>query len=232
MVNGRILVTISLLTVVLGAVFTGCAEDIYIGNHTSNTAPEVWLSSGPVEGDTTAYRVHFYWGGWDPDGEIGYFEFVIAEGNPTGFNPDDTLGAEKWTRTSTYDSVFNVAADGSPRPYKKNVLYTIYDKTHTFFIRAVDQGGKRSSPAFRSFTAWTLAPTVLIDEPRLAGSGTQSYSTVITFSWTGRDPIDDPTNTQEPRDIRHMWGINLDTDGVYSDTFNTVRELNTNPWRY
>ncbi len=230
--SGRNLISISIWMVVLGALLLGCAEDIYIGKDPSNTPPEVWLSSGPVEGDTTAYRVHFYWGGWDPDGEIKYFEFVIAEGNPTGFNPDDTTGTGKWTRTSGYDSVFNVTADGSPRPYTGNKLYTIYDKTHTFFIRAVDHQGKRSTAAFRSFTAWTLAPTVTIDEPRLVGSGTQSYSTVITFGWEGRDPIDDPTNTQEPQDIRYMWRVNLDTEGIYSDTFNTVRELNKNPWRY
>ena len=211
--------------------FIGCSED-FSGFPDTNKKPEVWLSSGPVEGDTTGYQVHFYWSGWDPDGEISFYEFVIAEGKPTGFNPQDTTGIEKWSRTTVHDSVFRVTADESPRPFKPNTNYTRYDKTHTFFIRAVDYQGQRSDATFRSFTAWTLAPTVLINEPGLQGSGTQSYSTVITFGWEGSDPIDDPTNTQEPRDIRHMWGINLDTDGVYSDTFNTVRELNTNPWRY
>ena len=211
--------------------FIGCSED-FSGFPDTNKKPEVWLSSGPVEGDTTGYQVHFYWSGWDPDGEISFYEFVIAEGNPTGFNPQDTTGIDKWSRTTVHDSVFRVTADESPRPFKPNTNYTRYDKTHTFFIRAVDYQGQRSDATFRSFTAWTLAPTVLINEPGLQGSGTQSYSTVITFGWEGSDPIDDPTNTQEPRDIRHMWGINLDTDGVYSDTFNTVRELNTNPWRY
>jgi hypothetical protein len=138
----------------------GCSENVLLGQLGFNMPPEVWLSSGPVEGDTTAYKVHFYWGGWDPDGEIRHFEFVVVPGNPFGFNRQDTTGLDKWRRTASYDSVFKVSASDSPRTVSMSgSLYTRYDMTHTFFLRAVDTQGKRSDPAYRSFTAWTLAPS-------------------------------------------------------------------------
>ncbi|MCK4237296.1 MAG: hypothetical protein KAX38_09280, partial [Candidatus Krumholzibacteria bacterium] len=48
----------------------GCSGESYFGNPENNISPEVTLSSGPVEKDMTGYQVHFYWSGWDPDGEI------------------------------------------------------------------------------------------------------------------------------------------------------------------
>jgi len=88
----------------------GC-ENTFLGSGERNSPPEVWLSSGPVEGDTTGYQVHFYWGGWDPDGEVKSYEFVVTDGNPYGFNPEDTTGLDKWTRTAVHDSVFRDSAD-------------------------------------------------------------------------------------------------------------------------
>ena len=107
------------------AVFAaGCADSVYTGSYEDNKPPEVWLSSGPVEGDTTSYKVHFYWGGWDPDGEIDHFEFIFVDGDPIGFNPADTTGLDKWFITNSYDSVISVTADENPRPFEENDLYT------------------------------------------------------------------------------------------------------------
>ena len=207
----------------------GCSEDLYIGTQKDNIRPEVWLSSGPVEGDTTNYQVHFYWGGWDPDGEISYFEFVVVDGNPIGFNQDDTTGLDKWLRTSVYDSVFRVTADDIPLNVTiNNNLYTKYQRTHTFFIRGVDQYGYRSEPQYRSFTAWTLAPYVIIDRP----VDSPVLGRVITFHWVGRDPIDDPANTQDPDSVRWLWGLLYDSNGVYNPAFDMPTDLNNNPWRY
>lgn len=211
------------------AMLAGCGNEVYTGDPDENSAPEIWLSSGPVEGDTTGYQVHFYWSGWDPDGEIEYFEFVVSEGDPIGFNPADTAGLDKWTSTAVHDSVFRVPADDNPRPWEDNPLYTKYDKTHTFFIRAVDMEGKRSEPAHRSFTAWTLAPTILIDRP---DGTTRTYSTVITFGWTGSDPIDSPNNSQDPDSIRYLWSQVVNREGIYDATFNIIADLNADPEYY
>jgi hypothetical protein len=207
----------------------GCSDEGFQGEPEGNKPPEIWLSSGPVEGDTTGYQVHFYWSGWDPDGEISHFEFVIVDGDPIGFHAEDTTGMDKWTQTSAHDSVFRVSADGSPRTV--DVSYTRYDKTHTFFIRAVDFEGERSEPSYRSFTAWTLAPVISINRPASSG-GVKTYAQIITFGWEGRDPIDDPANTQDPESVRYFWSQVVDTDGVYDPTFDLVRDINENFWRY
>lgn len=211
------------------AALTGCSNEPFTGDRASNSAPEVWLSSGPVEGDTTGYQVHFYWGGWDPDGEIAFFEFAIVDGNPFGFDPADTTGLDSWTRTAVFDTIFRVSANENPRPYEENELYTRYDQTHTLFLRGVDQEGMRSEVATRSFTAWTLAPFAQITHPE--GSN-RSYSNVITFHWEGRDPIDSPTNFQLPDSVRYLCVKILTPEGIYNPNYPIIDDLNANPWRY
>jgi len=223
-----VMIALSIVTVFL----YGCSEDVFIGEKKTNIAPEVWLSSGPVENSVTSYKVHFYWGGWDPDGEIAYFEFVVVDGDTTigfGFDQADTTGIDKWTSTSSHDSTFSVTADDSISTEEiNNNLYSRYQRTHTFFLRGVDLEGKRSAPVTRSFTAWTLAPYVFIDRPVL----NDVYSRVITFGWTGVDPVDDPSNTQDPDSIRYLWSLLVDTNGAYNRNFDMVLDLNNNPWRY
>jgi hypothetical protein len=221
-------VAVLALSIIFGLLF-GCSEDVYLGTRKANIPPEVWLSSGPVEGTTTGYKVHFYWGGWDPDGEIAYFEFVIVDGSPIGFNRQDTTGLDKWTQTNAYDSTFSVTADDSSETVIiNNNPYTRYDRTHTFFLRGVDAEGVRSAAQYRSFTAWTLAPTVIIESP----GDNAVLGRVITFSWTGRDPIDEPLNTQDPESVRFVSGLIIDTNGVENRSFDIMGDFNENPWRY
>ncbi len=224
----KILISVMIISFLAAAVMlAGCSDGVYTGNRNENEAPELWLSSGPVEGDTTGYQVHFYWSGWDPDGEIDFFEFKVVDGDPIGFDPAVLM--EEWPKTWGHDSVFSVPADENPRPWEENPLYTKYDKTHTFFIRAVDLDGKRSELAYRSFTAWTLAPTIKIERP--IGTS-RTYSTVITFGWTGIDPIDGPNNKQDPDSIRYLWSQVVNKEGIYDPSFNIIADLNLNPEDY
>ncbi len=225
-----------LLMIAVFAFIFGC-EKTFIGLPEQNKPPEVWLSSGPVEGTTTGYQVHFYWGGWDPDGEVSSYEFVVVDGFPFGFNHEDTTGLNKWTRTALHDSVFRVTADdtvAADSTFLNGSWYTRYDKAHTFFIRAIDLEGKRSDPVYRSFTAWTLAPFVEITMPRPPSnrSATVSLGRVIKFEWRGTDPIDSPENTQDPDSIRYLYH-RVDSPGYgYKPDYDIVRDLNNNPWRY
>ena len=229
MVRKRYLYVAAAVVIGLLGLAAGCSNNVFTGTYESNKLPEVWLSSGPVEGDTTGYQVHFYWGGWDPDGEIDFFEFIVAAGDPIGFDPADTTGLDKWIRTASYDSVIRVSADENPRPYEENDLYTLYDKTHTLFIRGVDMQGLRSEVVSRSFTAWTLAPFVQITHPE----GTnRTYSNVITFRWEGRDPIDSPSNYQHPDSVRILWSQVVTHEGIYDETFNIILDMNENPEYY
>lgn len=229
----RNLISLVIIALSLATIFLyGCSEDLLIGERKTNLAPEVWLSSGPVENSVTSYKVHFYWGGWDPDGEIAFYEFVIVDGNddnPIGFNQEDTTGLDKWTRTYSHDSTFSVTADDSVSTVNiNNTFYSRYQQTHTFFLRGVDLEGERSGAVTRSFTAWTLAPSVNINRPPL----NDVYSRIITFGWRGTDPIDDPNMTQDPDSIRYLWSLLVDTTGIYNRGFDMVRDLNENPWRY
>jgi len=225
-----------LLMIAVFAFIFGC-EKTFIGLPERNTSPEVWLSSGPVEGTTTGYQVHFYWGGWDPDGEVNSYEFTVVDGFPFGFNHEDTTGLDKWTRTSLHDSIFRVTADDTAAAdsvYLNGGWYTRYDKAHIFFIRAIDLEGRRSDPVYRSFTAWTLAPYIEITMPRPPSdrNATVSLGKVIRFEWRGVDPIDSPDNTQDPDSIRYIFH-RVDSPGYgYKPDYDIVQNLNDEPWRY
>ncbi|MBN2070962.1 MAG: hypothetical protein JW814_05845 [Candidatus Krumholzibacteriota bacterium] len=219
------------LSVVL---INGCSDGVFTGSQRTNEKPEIWLSSGPVEGDTTGYQVHFYWSGWDPDGEVSHFEICIVDGglDGIGFNEADTAGADKWIESTAHDSIFRVLANENPRPYDEDdptSVYTRFDLTHTLFIRAIDEEGLGSDVVFRSFTAWTIAPIAIFSHPP---AGTLSYSTVITFRWDARDPIDSPSNSQDPDSIRYMVSLVLDKDGIYNKDFPIIQDLNENPGDY
>jgi hypothetical protein len=210
----------------------GCERGAYIGEIRPNTPPTVKLTSGPLEGDTTVYRIEFSWVGNDRDGTVQYYEFAVCDGNPFGFDPADTTGFDKWTRTHRTDSLFRFRADD----YEKNVVisgskFGRYRKTHTFFIRAVDDRGGRSDPAYRSFTSRTLAPYAIIETPRNPFPGqTQFVPPTIRFSWRSEDPIDMPWNKQEADSVRLLL---IPDDGrVLSDLNKTPKDFENRwgPW--
>lgn len=205
----------------------GCSADSYLGFMEQNIPPTVYLSNGPLEGDTTCYSVHFFWLGEDADGAIDRYEIAVVAGDPIGFNPADTVGPGNWTSTVATDSILIMAADRYDTSVVINQsLYGRFQKTHTFFIRAVDDRGGVSETEYRSFTAYTLAPTIFINYPQMTTNpdlGPQKLSMITTFRWYGKDPIDAPWNYQEVDSIRHMVTF-------YSSTIET--DLNAHPERY
>jgi hypothetical protein len=212
------------------AAIVGCSEDVFLGEPAENRPPTVRLTNGPLEGDTTLYQVHFYWVGYDPDGTVEYYEYAVAAGDPTGFDPADTTGADKWTATELTDMIITVSADrddgtvtiGSNR-------YAHFSRVHTLFIRAVDNGGLRSETAHRSFTAFTLAPWVVINEPYLANPSekVQYLTPVIHFAWEGKDPLDTPWNYQDVDSVRYL---HTRYSGSVIDHLNAYPELFEEKW--
>ncbi len=216
---GVVLITLALV------LFFGCNEDIYTGQMKQNVKPLVHLTNGPLEGDTVQYQVHFYWLGYDDDGTIDHYELALVDGDPFGFNPEDTIGADKWTRTISTDSLLIVTANEYDTTVTINYsLYALYDKTHTFFVRAVDNRGGVSDVEYRSFTAYTLAPGMNITFPSNPMPGSSQFlANVITFVWQGKDPIDMPWNYQDVESVRYFcrqyYGY-------------TVDDLNRDPGRF
>ncbi len=203
----------------VSAHFWGCSDEA--GTQFSNEPPTVWLSSAPPEGSVRSYTVHLYWGGWDPDGEIDFYEYVITN-NLTGvFDPVDTTstpGDYKWDRVNSNDSVFTFSADlipdsttidfeGAHKPEE-------FRRSHTFFVRAVDRDGVRSThPAYRSFTARTLSPTVFVNIPIASGLNAAEVPPITTFRWTSWDYVDNIAQIQDPDSVRHILAplANFDT---------------------
>ena len=72
-----------LVFLVAAAAFVGiasCRREVP-DNIDRNRAPETYITRAPAESSLTYYRVHFYWGGADPDGEIAYYEVAVTDSN-------------------------------------------------------------------------------------------------------------------------------------------------------
>ncbi len=209
-----------------------------------NQPPTVWLSSAPPEGSVSRYTVHLYWGGWDPDGEVAFYEYVITDNETGVFDPADTVstpGDYKWQRVNVNDSTFTFSADlipdstvvnfgGSHQPEE-------FRRSHTFFIRSVDREGMRSvKPVYRSFTARTLSPTVFVDIPIASGLNAAEVPPITTFHWTARDYVGSLVEVTEPDSVRHILvptsRFNLDWNATLAYIRNNPAAPEWSQWTY
>ena len=174
--------------VILGA----CASKDLQGQKSQNLPPTVWLSAAPPEGSTGKYTVHLYWGGWDPDGQVARYEYLISD-NKTGiFNPADTVGVA-WAPVEANDSTFTFSADELVDTLT-TLAITDFTRSHTFFIRAVDEEGRRSvEPALpvvhRAHALAQRAHRRAQEERPQCGRRTPP---IATFRWTAFDYVDGP----------------------------------------
>jgi hypothetical protein len=189
---------------VLGAVLAACSTDGTQGELNKNQPPTVWLSAAPPEGSTGKYRVQLFWGGWDPDGEIAGYEYIVTDNEGT-FNPADTVGVP-WSPVSGNDSTFTFSADQPVDTLNTTNPIAEFTRSHTFFIRAIDREGLRSTePAYRSFTSRTLSPEITIRVPVKNALNPALVPPVSTFRWKGTDYVDDLLITQEPDSVQ--WAL-------------------------
>ncbi|NIM18983.1 MAG: hypothetical protein GTO51_01200 [Candidatus Latescibacteria bacterium] len=210
---------------VLGYLAFGCSDKL--GVEKENRPPNVWLSSAPPEGSMSSYTIQMFWGGWDPDGEIAYYEYAITDNDTGYFNPADTVGSDKWHRVYSNDSTFTFSADvladssvlGGPlRPVP-------FIRSHTFFIRAVDEKGKASeNPAYRSFTARTLSPDVDILIPVYSGQTPALLPPITRFYWEARDYVDDTRTSQDPDSVRWILLSIKPFGNSYERTLDYIRK--------
>jgi hypothetical protein len=213
----------------------GCDEDLFVGSTAANQPPSIRLTGGPPEGDTTSYRIEFSWMGYDPDGHVEHYEYAMCDGDPVGFDPADTTGADKWSKITRTDSTFSFSADqdeGTTITVGANKYSTFCTRVHTFFVRAVDNRGARSAAAYRSFTARTLSPYVVIVQPKNAFAGReQQLSGVVKFGWTGEDPIDQVWKIERPESTRYLLATY--TSYVLNDLNKTPAKFEDlwSPWK-
>ncbi|HET9940602.1 MAG TPA: hypothetical protein VFR25_05840 [Candidatus Eisenbacteria bacterium] len=177
----RFMVLTGLAAAVLGLLYlTGCGDKVTPPPPHQDTNPETELTYAPLPGDTTAFRVHFYWNGYDKDGEVISFSFAVDA---------DTLKDPKdWPTTTSKDTTLLFLVD----PVREV-------RQHVFKVAARDNDGQwDQSPAFRFFSAKTLPPTSLIKR------GPAAFNPIVgpnfTFEWEGIDPDGSETGGKTPVD--------------------------------
>jgi len=201
-----------------------CSSDQLTGSYANNVRPKVWLAVAPPEASTVDYRVHLYWNGVDPDGTISHYEFTIADNDTGMFDPADTTIA--WHSTTALDSVFTFTADliaDSNRVDFEAMNPYEFVRTHTFFVRSVDEDGAASEPAYRSFTARNLSPVVNIETPKGGGPAIAIVPPVITFRWSARDFVGTREEIQDPHSVRSILVNTRRFSGRVPDTIDYIR---------
>ena len=225
-----------LIPLALALLFGVACDQSIEGQLNEHQRPRVFISSAPPDGDlNTNYKVQFYWNGYDPDGRISHFQYLITDDEVTGslliddgiYDALADLGYE-WATISVHDSVFIVSADSIPNtsnPADSIYLYGdrfLFRAQHTFFIRAVDERSAFSRiPEHRTFTATTIAPEVRIIHPADigGGGGFDDLPPDIFFRWSGNDSVGDGTVLQQADSTRFALlnrgelGISLETNG-------------------
>jgi hypothetical protein len=215
---------VPVLLFVIVVCLSGCSQDTAPAVY-KNQPPTVWIAAGPVEGSIAdGYRIGFEWGGWDPDGKIAHFEYCITDNNGA-FDPEDTTGTDKWNRTTKTADVFKFTADEPVDPDGDD-LAAEFRRSHTFFIRSVDEVGVPSpSPVYRSFTARTLSPDVDIDAPPYLGLNPARVPPISTFRWHATDYENDMESTREPESVSWILEPRLDHNNDWQETIDWIRAL-------
>ena len=156
------------VTVALG-LLGGCAKKL---RPIQNLPPETYVFiQGPV--DTVSHRVHLYWYGTDPDGEVVAYAFRWVYPPPAAQDPAwvPILRDQGSLRT---DSMFTMFTGDSGQV------------TPRFEIRAIDNENTADpTPAVQRFLLTNLAPVVRFTNP--LGTGDTTYASA-TVSWETTDP--------------------------------------------
>jgi hypothetical protein len=186
----------------------GCG-DALTGQVVVDAAPETEVTATPPVLTETGYTVSFFWTGFDPDGTVKGYQWRISDNGEDGIVdlPDTLTHALPWNFTEVTDSTFIVTANMAG--FGKDIADSLSEKstrfwqTHTFFVRAVDEHDNVDpTPANVSFTATTLAPTVVINLPGIPQPNSCSQAPpAIAFGWEATDP-DNPE--KRPKEIRYM----------------------------
>ncbi len=193
-----------------------------------NQPPQVWLAAAPPEGSTTRYDVRLYWGGWDPDGEIDHYEFLVTDNRAGVFDPTD-LENGVWAPVYRNDSLFTFTADQLADSLTTRQA-SVFTRSHTFFIRAVDlEGAMSEEPAHRSFTARTLSPEVVVDVPPRQTLGTAQLPPVATYRWRAYDYVDSRNDVQDPDSVQWALEPTRKHAGSYTQTIAYLRTPASRP---
>lgn len=142
--------------------------------------PQTELTYAPVQFDTTSFRVHLFWNGFDDDGEVIRFHYAV--------DGDSLRPLTEWTTTSAKETTLVFTVD----PVREV-------KLHVFQIAAEDNDGRIDpTPASRAFSVTTKPPSSrIVSGP---GSFNPTIGPSFTFGWSGSDPDGSPAGKSAPVD--------------------------------
>jgi len=178
--TGALALRALVLLLALGAAnLIGCSNSVKPAKPPA-TDPETELTLAPIENDTTSFRVHFYWNGYDRDGEVVRFHFAV--------DADTAQPIPDWRTTTAKDTTFLFLVDP-----------ILEIRRHAFMVSAVDDKGRYDkTPARRFFSAKSIPPTSQIEK------GPSAYNPLVgpnfTFGWSGIDPDGSETGGKAPVD--------------------------------
>jgi hypothetical protein len=188
--------------VLLGlALAAGCGKAPTPPKRPAPAAPNTELTYAPVENDTVSFRIHFYWSGYDGDGEVVAYRWVV---DPDSATANDMTRAT-WNRTAAKDTTLLFLVD----PVQEV-------KRHVFMIAAEDNSGLIDpTPSVRYFSAVTIPPTSRTER------GPAATNPIIgpnfTYEWSGLDPDGGETGGRAPCDsfqyLLLRIGAKADTTG-------------------
>lgn len=162
----------------------GCGKSATLGP-LSNERPVVHITQAPASTTQPAfYAYEIRWAGFDADGTVDHFEYCVDP-------PSEAAADTPWVSTKENRQTFlfrSEFADSLASPTAKGF--------HTFAIVAVDDRGARSEPESRSFTSFTVTPTVKFVNPTPNHLLSPTFGPSVRLNWLGTDP--DGRTTTKP----------------------------------
>jgi hypothetical protein len=228
---------------VLGAIVVAGCEDSTPPS--PNIAPETEITSSvPRDSSSVAHHVDIHWRGADADGTPAYFQYIldtyprsVARIDQIVFDPPAVNDA-RWANGRVNANHLLVVAPADtlrvdPRTAPPPLLF---DRWHTFYLRAVDnEGAIDETPAFRTFKTFTAAPVLGLLEPTRVGEPAILPRAVVAH-WEGYDQIGGGlgSDEQDPREAR--WALlrcQLDGNGDplgFPDSLYALAPSRWSPW--
>ena len=148
-----------------------------------NQRPTIEVTQAPASSTQPFfYAYELRWAGFDVDGRIDHFRYAIDP-------PTQTTAETVWVNTTENRKSFL---------FRSDKLDTLTDQTaegfHTIVLEAVDDRGGLSVPVSRSFTSFTIAPTLQIIQPVLNHLFSPTFGPSFRLAWKGNDPDGRTTN--------------------------------------
>lgn len=170
----------------------GCGKGQYVGLLPLNQRPEIELTQVPATTDEPYfYAYEIRWAGFDSDGVVDHYLYCV--------DPPTVAGTDTpWVATTVNRRTFVFRSDQvDSAGARTGHAY------HTFVIKAVDNGGLASAPAYRSFNSYTITPTVEILSPIPNHLFTPTFGPSFRITWKGDDP--DGRTSRVP--LKYKWKV-------------------------